>query len=61
MLEKPPSEVALRKKRGVIDRRQQQVDPAGMHRDDPNEAAKRSQEQPGQDQRDPQKGNDHAE
>lgn len=59
MQEKPPSNEALRKKGGVIDQRQQQIDPAGKHRADPNEAAKRSQKQPGQELRDPeQEGND---
>ena len=61
MQEKPPSNEVLRKKGGVIDQRQQQIDPAGKHRDDPNEAAKRSRKQPGQDLRDPQKGDDEAE
>ena len=61
MQEKTSSNEALRKKGGVIDQRQQQIDPAGKHREDPNEAAKRSQKQPGQDLRDPQKGNDDAE
>ena len=60
MEEKTPSNEALRKKGRVIDQRQQQIDPAGKHRDDPNEAAKQSQKQPGQDLRDPQKGNDEA-
>ena len=60
MEEKTPSNEALRKKGRVTDQRQQQIDPAGKHRDDPNEAAKRSQKQPGQDLRDPQKGNDDA-
>ena len=45
----------------VIDQRRQKIDPTGKHRDDPNEAAKRSQKQPGQDLREPRKGNDDAE
>ena len=61
MEDKTPSNEALRKKGGVIDQRQQQIDPAGKHRDDPNEAAKRSQKQPGQDLRNPQKETDDAE
>ena len=55
------SNKALRNKGGVIDQRKQQIDPAGKHRIDPNEAAKRSQKQPGQDLRDPQKDTDDAE
>ena len=59
---KIPSNAALRKKDGgVIDQRQQQIDPAGKHRVDPNEAAKRSQKQPGQVLHDPQSGNRDAE
>ncbi len=61
MQEKLPSNEALRKKGGVIDQRQQQIDPAGKHRDDPNNVAKRSQKQPGQDLRDPQNGYSDAE
>jgi len=45
---KSPTE-ALREKNNVIDQRQQQIDPAGHHRVDPNHAAKGSQKQPGQD------------
>jgi hypothetical protein len=49
-----PSNEALRRKGRVIDQRQQQIDPAGHHRADPNDAGgKRSQKQPGQDLRDP--------
>lgn len=54
MYGKAPSTKELRKKGGVIDQRQQQIDPAGKQRVDPNEAAKRSQKQPGQDLCDPQ-------
>lgn len=54
MQEKPPSNETMRKNGRVIDQRQQQIDPAGKHRVDPNEAAKRSQKQPGQDMRNPQ-------
>ncbi len=61
MKEKMPSNEALRKKDGVLDQRNQQIDPAGMHRLDENEAAKRSQKQPGQDRRDPQGEADDAE
>jgi hypothetical protein len=57
----PPKSGALRTKAGVIDQRQQQIDPAGKHRTDPNDAAKRSQKQPGQDLRDPQKDTGDAE
>lgn len=53
MTKEPPSNEALRHKNNVIDQRQQQIDPAGHHRVDPNEAAKRSQKQPGQDLADP--------
>ena len=58
MQEKTPSNEVLRKKDGVIDQRQQQIDPAGKQRADPNDAAKRSQKQPGQGLRNPHKGND---
>lgn len=61
MQQKLPANEALRNKDGVIDQRQQQIDPAGKHRDDPNEAAKRSQKQPGQDLRDPQNRDDDTE
>lgn len=61
MREKMPSKEALRTKDGAIDQRKQQIDPAGHHRIDVNEAAKRSQKQPGQDLLDPQKGDDNAE
>ncbi|MFN4129281.1 MAG: hypothetical protein ACK4GC_05625 [Paracoccaceae bacterium] len=61
MKEKMPANEALRNKEGVIDQRSQQIDPAGKHRTDPNDAAKRSQKQPGQDLRDPQKDADNAE
>lgn len=60
MDEKTPSNEALRKKDGVIDQRQQQIDPAGKQRFDPNET-RRSQKQPGQDLRDPQKDADDGE
>lgn len=60
MTEKTPANEALRHKGGVIDQRQQQIDPAGKHRADPDDAAKRSQKQPGQDLRDPQQEADHA-
>lgn len=61
MKEKMPSNEALRTKDGVIDQRQQQIDPAGKHRVDPDEAARRSQKQPGQDLRDPQEDDNEAE
>lgn len=54
MTENIPSNEALRQKGSVIDQRNQQIDPAGRHRIDQNEAAKRSQKQPGQDLHDPQ-------
>ncbi|MDT8853709.1 hypothetical protein RNZ50_01410 [Paracoccaceae bacterium Fryx2] len=60
MKEKTPSNEALRKKGGVIDQRNQQIDPAGERRADPNEVARRSQKQPGQDLRDPQVDADHG-
>lgn len=53
MTEDKHSTKALRTKDKVIDQRQQQIDPAGHHRVDPNEAARRSQKQPGQDLTDP--------
>jgi hypothetical protein len=46
---------------GVIDQRKHQIDPARSNRVDPNEAARRSQKQPGQDLRDPQKDDNDAE
>lgn len=61
MKEKLPANEALRRKDGVIDQRKQQIDPAGKHRVDQNEAAKRSQKQPGQDLRDPQDGDEDPE
>ena len=61
MQEKLPSNQAQRKEGGVIDQRQQQIDPAGKHRDDPNEAKRRSQKQPGQDLRETGKANGDAE
>lgn len=42
-----PPEDLRRPAPGVIDQRQQQIDPAGHHRIDPNEAAKHSRRQPG--------------
>ena len=60
MQEKLPSNKAQRQEGGVIDQRQPQIDPAGQHRDDPNEATKRPQTQPGQDLRAPQKANGDA-
>ena len=39
-----PANMALRRDSGIIDQRQQQTDPAGKHRIDPNaQSAKRSQ------------------
>lgn len=59
MTKKTPLNEALRIKDGVIDQRQQQIDPAGKHRVDQNATgAKRSQKQPGQDLRDPQETDD---
>jgi len=60
MHEKPPSKQALRQKGGVIDQRQQQIDPAGKHRVDLNETAKKSSKQPGHDLHNPETGNDHG-
>ncbi len=57
--DKIPANEALRHQNGVIDQRQQQIDPAGKHRVDVNANAKRSQKQPGQDLRDPQKRRDN--
>jgi hypothetical protein len=57
MTEKIPANEALRHKPGVIDQRQQQIDPAGKLREDPNDAGpKRAQKQAGQDLRNPQDG-----
>lgn len=53
MKQKPPSTQALRHRNGVIDQRQQQIDPAGKYRVDPNDAAKWSQKQPGERLHDP--------
>lgn len=61
MTDKTPTNEELRAKDGVIDQRKQQIDPAGKHRVDVNESAKRSQKQPGQDLRDPQEDADDAE
>ena len=62
MKETIPANEALRRKDGVIDQRQQQIDPAGKHRVDPNEVGpKRSQKQPGQDLHDPHEGDDDGE
>lgn len=61
MEKKLPANEALRRKDGVIDQRQQQIDPAGKHRVDQNKSARRSQKQPGQDLRDPQDGDRDAE
>ncbi|WP_103333654.1 hypothetical protein [Pseudotabrizicola formosa] len=61
MSQKVPSNEALRTKDGLLDQRKQQIDPAGQHRDDPNDGAKRSQKQPGQDLRDPQRDDGNAE
>ncbi|MFN3844893.1 MAG: hypothetical protein ACK4RZ_03590 [Paracoccaceae bacterium] len=57
MQEKISENEALRKKDGVIDQRQQQIDPAGKKRADRNETAKGSQKQPGGTSR--PKGDDH--
>lgn len=61
MQEELSSKEAMRKKGRGIGQRQQQIDPAGKHRVDPNEAAKRSQKQPGQDIPDSQDRTDDAE
>lgn len=61
MKEEIPANEALRKKDGVIDQRKQQIDPAGKHRVDPNEATEGSQKQPGQDAHDRKKDDDNAE
>ena len=53
MSKEKPSNEELRKKNNVIDQRQQQIDPAGHHRFDPNDTANWSQKQPGQDPEDP--------
>ena len=50
-----PANMVLRQQGGVIDQRQQQIDPAGKHRIDQNaNSAKRSQKQPGQSLKNPQ-------
>lgn len=52
-----PSNEEMRKKGGVIDQRQQQIDPTGKRRYDPNDSAiPRSQKQAGQDLSEPQSG-----
>lgn len=54
-----PSNEDMRNKGGVIGQRQQQIDPAGKRRYDPNDSAiLRSQKQAGQDLRDPQPGDE---
>jgi hypothetical protein len=58
MYGKAPSSKELRAKGGMIDERQQGSDPAERHRVGPNNTAKRSQKQPGQDLTDPQKKGD---
>ena len=58
MYGKAPSSKELRAKGGIIDERQQGTDPAERHRVGPNNKAKRSQKQPGQDLTDPQKKGD---
>jgi hypothetical protein len=56
-----PKNLELRHEGNVIDQRQQQIDPAGKHRDDPNaSSAKRSQKQPGQALDNPQDADDAA-
>jgi len=55
------NEALRRKGRSVIDQRQQQIDPAGKHRADPNGGPNRSQKQPGQDLSDPQDQPDDGE
>lgn len=53
MSDKPlPNQVRLNKN-GQIDQRTQQITPVEKSRIDPNEAAKRTQKQAGQDLRDP--------
>ena len=57
MPEKTAANEVLRQKNGVIDQRQQQIDPAGKEREDPNEAGpKRAQKPDGPDLRAPQDG-----
>jgi hypothetical protein len=58
MYGKAPSSKELRAKGGMIDERQQGIDPAKRPRVDPTNKAKRSQKQPGQDLTDPQKKSD---
>lgn len=59
MKEQMPTHDAPQKKGGVTDQRQQQTGAAGKPRRDLNESREnRSQKQPGQDLRDPQKGAD---
>ena len=61
MVTKSPTTNDLRTKGNVIDQRQQQIDPAGKHRADPNDAAKGSQKQPGHPADDPKNGGRDAE
>ncbi len=61
MNQDPPTNEILRKTGKIVDQRQQQIDPAGEHRADANEAAKRSQKQPGQDMRDPNRDESNGE
>jgi hypothetical protein len=57
MTGKTPSNEEMRKKNHVIDQRQQQIDPTGLRRYDPNDSAiRRAQKQAGQDLSEPQSG-----
>ena len=60
MTQTQPDHEKPRKDGRVIDQRQQQIDPAGKHRVDQNESAKRSQKQPGQDLDKRHEGTDDA-
>lgn len=61
MKEKMPPDHASRNKDGAAKIRKPLIDPAGLHRVDPDERTRRSQAQAGQDLRDPQKGADNGE
>lgn len=61
MKDKMRSKETLLNKSCVIERREERIDPAGKRRVDPDEVARRSKKQPGQDLRDPQKDAGHGE
>lgn len=61
MTENRPTNKDLRTTDGVIDQRQQRIDPASKNGEASDAGPKRSQKQPGQSLHNPQDGEDHAE